>query len=72
MRKITSVLLLLVVCDMAFTKNLRKRRSVFTEDEADFQRLLEDIDAGKVDIDDMIRGDSRRIFVPRPWGWRFG
>ncbi|KAL3890259.1 hypothetical protein ACJMK2_002547 [Sinanodonta woodiana] len=73
MRNLTLLLLILVVCAVALSKNIRKRRSLSIDDVADIKRLLEEIDAGNVDLDEN-RGESPRMFVrwfPRI-RWPFG
>ncbi|KAL3890236.1 hypothetical protein ACJMK2_002527 [Sinanodonta woodiana] len=47
---------------------LQKRKILTTEGE--LKRILEDIDAGRVDLNDMFRA-SPRIFIRRPWPWNW-
>ncbi|KAK3576601.1 hypothetical protein CHS0354_023118 [Potamilus streckersoni] len=79
MRTLTVLLLILVVCAVAFSKDLRKRRSYTGDDShaAALDALVKAIEDGKIGHNGLLNDDTknpnRRIlwnFPITPWGKR--
>ncbi|KAK3596435.1 hypothetical protein CHS0354_033398 [Potamilus streckersoni] len=71
--KYLTFLLFWGVCAVAFTKDLRERRSSTTLDAAMVEDLIRDVEDGKVDLNELLdkrdNNQYKRLYFPLPIRW---